>query len=83
MPYVTVFDSASGEPIASTGSPTCTASESPNCIGTRLAGWSILSTATSDSGTVPTIRAAVEVASLKVTVAPWAEPATTWSFVMT
>ena len=38
MPAVTVLASASGEPMASTGSPTATASESPNCDRRRGAG---------------------------------------------
>ena len=48
MPDVTVFDSASGAPMASTGSPTAILSESPNCTG-GSPDFATLITAMSDS----------------------------------
>src|SRR5438874_2338857 len=82
MPYVTVLVSASGEPKASTGSPTTTWSELPNCTGGRPL-LSSLSTAMSDSGSVPTNWAAALLASLNTTVAVPLSPLITWSLVTT
>jgi hypothetical protein len=81
---VTVFDSASGAPTASTGSPTWIVSESANSTGGRPV-WSIFRTATSDSVSVPTSRAGAVRPSEKVTVieAPPLGPPTTWSLVST
>ncbi len=54
MPDVTVWPTPNGLPIASTTSPTCRWSTSPNAMTGSLSR-SILSTARSDSGSVPTI----------------------------
>src|SRR4051812_4086681 len=82
MPAVTVFARASGEPIASTGSPTAISSESPNCTGFNCV-FATLITATSDSASCPTITAEAVDPSLNETLAGPLEPSTTWSLVIT
>ena len=57
MPCVTVLPNPNGLPIASTTSPTCTLSSVPNVIAGRSLP-SALSTARSDSGSVPRTRGA-------------------------
>ena len=54
MPEVTVLARASGEPKASTGSPTAIASESPNSHRHAGPALATLITAMSDSGSLPT-----------------------------
>ena len=82
MPAVTVLASASGEPNASTGSPTAIASESPSSTGCRPV-LSTLITAMSDSGSLPTTSALAVLPSLNITDAlPEVSP-TTWSLVIT
>ena len=82
IPEVTVFASASGEPNASTGSPTLTAAESPSCTGVTP-GVSTRITARSDSGSRPTSSAVVELPSRKVTIGGVDPLPTTWSLVST
>jgi hypothetical protein len=82
MPYVTVLTSASGEPKASTGSPTAIWSELPNCTGERP-GLATLITAMSDSGSRPTRVAAAVEPSLNATESVSSAFSTTWSLVMT
>jgi len=76
MPAVTVFASESGDPMANTGSPTASASESPNATG-RSPSFMTLITAMSDSGSWPTMVAGLELPSLKTTEACPVAPATT------
>ena len=57
MPSVTVPVSPSGEPMATAVSPTFSLPESPSVAGTSPEGLSILITARSESGSVPTILA--------------------------
>src|SRR5690349_16713402 len=81
MPEVTVkvrFP-PNGFPTASTHSPTRESSLSPNGAGVRL-GASILSTARSVPGSVPTTLAGNSRRSSSRTVT-WSEPSTTWSLV--
>ena len=73
---------ASGEPNASTGSPTATASELPNSTGVSPVR-DTLSTAMSDSGSRPTTRALTLCPSSKVTVVLPAPSVSTWSLVIT
>ncbi len=64
MPSVTVPVRPSGEPIATAVSPTLSLPESPRVAGTSPVGLSILITARSDSGSVPTILAVKTLPSL-------------------
>ena len=70
MPWVTVSASPSGEPIAITASPTARSSELPSC-STRRVGTSILSTARSVFGSLPTISAFTRLPSLNTTAISW------------
>jgi hypothetical protein len=86
IPTVTVWDSPRGLPTAITGSPTTTASESPNSRAVRSSGTScISSTARSVSGSAPASSAANTRASLSETCSspPAPAAATTWLFVST
>ena len=84
MPLVTVPASPSGEPMATTGSPTTTSSESPSDAATSP-GFSTLRTAMSLAGSRPTMRAAEPLPSKKTAriSAPStpSAPETTWLFV--
>jgi hypothetical protein len=64
MPLVTVPARPSGEPMATTGSPTTRSSDSPRDAATRP-GFSTFRTARSLAGSRPTIRAAEPLPSLK------------------
>ena len=68
--------------MASTGSPTAIESESPN-VTAGSPDFAILSTAMSDSGSVPTSLAGAVLASLNVIVAFPSMPSITWSLVIT
>jgi hypothetical protein len=57
IPSVTVFDRPSGAPIATTRSPTSSASTSPKSIGVRPLASTSLMTARSTIGSVPTTSA--------------------------
>ena len=83
MPDVTVPDSPSGAPIATTGWPTCTESEEPSPMTFRLSDCATLSTARSVSTSRPTIVAGTEVPSENVTSTfpPLAAIAITWLLV--
>ena len=78
IPAVTVRSSPNGLPIATTGSPTCIASESPSGSGVSARELaSILRTARSLDGSVPTTVAFMLAPFEKLTricLAPW----TTW-----
>ncbi len=82
IPWVTLEDSPSGEPIASTICPTCTSEESPNLAGRRPSGIrSSLMTARSCSGKDDT-RRAVSGRLLWAVVTRWrSSPPTTWALV--
>ncbi len=82
MPDVTVPLSPSGLPTATTSSPTESASESPKVVGFNPVA-SILTTARSDVGSVPTIFALKSLPSCVVTVRepPCAASVTTWLLV--
>ena len=73
---------ASGEPKASTGSPTAIWSELPNCTGGR-SGFATLITAMSDSGSRPTSLADAVEPSLNATDRVSSAVSTTWSLVIT
>ena len=81
MPLVTVWPTPKGLPMASTWSPTCSASESPRVITGSLSR-SIFSTARSLSGSVPITLAGVRRASCSTTSMASA-PSTTWLLVST
>src|SRR3954468_16941849 len=84
MPAVTVPVRPSGEPTASTASPTRTADEAPR-VAAGSPVLSTLMTARSSSWSVPTMRAAAVDPSLNTTdtVPPSAALATTWLLVRT
>src|SRR5215218_9145249 len=83
MPDVTVLTRASGEPNASTGSPTAISSELPNFTA-GSPDFCTLMTAMSDSGSRPTSFAAAVEPSLNDTdIASPLLPSTTWSLVIT
>ncbi|MYL02409.1 MAG: hypothetical protein F4013_12160 [Gammaproteobacteria bacterium] len=67
MPEVTVWVSPKGLPMATTKSPTCTASESPSGIWVRSSASSSSSTATSVPASDPTTTAETDRPSLRVT----------------
>jgi hypothetical protein len=78
MPAVTVRSSPNGFPIATTGSPTRRASESPNGSGvSALADVFTRSTARSVDGSLPTTSALTVSRLEKLTVTSLA-PSTTW-----
>ena len=84
MPLVTVPASPSGEPIATTGSPTTTSFELPRVAVTRP-GFSTLRTAMSLDGSRPTMRAgeplpSENTARISAPSTP-AAPETTWLLV--
>ena len=83
IPVVTVPLSPSGEPMATTVSPTRRSSEEPSSTACRLSTPSTRMTARSELGSSPTISAGAEVPSWKVTLSdpPSAAPSTTWLFV--
>ena len=84
IPCVTDWEMPAGLPIASTMSPTSSAELSPNfatgsaASGSRSAFLSILRTARSASGSVPTNVAGISCRSDKRTVTRVARPATWW-----
>ena len=81
IPVVTVWSRPNGLPIAITGSPTCSRSESPRG-STARAEESIFSKARSVGGSVPTTRAACSVPrERRTTMSP--PLATTWLLVTT
>src|SRR3954465_9483331 len=82
MPKGTVFSRPSGEPRASTGSPTAIASELPSATGGRPDRATLI-TATSDSGARPTRLALAVVPSLNDTDMVSLPVSTTWSLVIT
>src|SRR4051812_22731454 len=82
MPAVTGVTRASGEPNASTGSPTAIESELPKVTGMRPP-LATLITAMSDSGSRPTTLARAVEPSLNETVIVLSAPSTTWSLVIT
>ncbi len=81
MPIVTVLPNPNGLPIASTMSPTWTVSTLPSVIAGRLSP-SVFSTARSDSGSVPRMRAFSRRPSASTT---WmsSAPSITWWLVST
>ena len=83
IPLVTVSDSPSGAPTATTAWPTVSASDLAKVAGFRLADAGTLITARSVVAAVPTIVASATVPSSKVTRIWPDEPApdTTWSLV--
>jgi hypothetical protein len=80
MPEVTVWRRPKGLPMATTKSPTCSWSESAIGRACRLSAL-ICSTATSVSGSLPTILATISRSSASLTVTLVAS-ATTWLLVM-
>src|SRR5215469_6720163 len=82
MPAVTVLSSPKGLPMATTHSPTLSASESPSCATGRSALASILSTARSVLGSRPRTFAGNSRPSLSATLISFAF-STTWLLVMT
>ena len=81
MPLVTVWPTPNGLPMASTWSPTCSASELPSVMAGSLSSV-IFSTARSLSGSVPITLAVVRRASGSTTSMASA-PSTTWLLVST
>ena len=79
MPQVTVWPTPNGLPIASTTSPTCSASELPSVMTGSLSS-AIFSTARSVSGSVPITLARASRPSLSCTSISSA-PSTTWLLV--
>ena len=83
IPWVTVFASPSGEPIASTSSPTLILEESPSAIAGKLPFFTC-KTAMSYMRSRPTIVAAISLPSANSTlIVPLvAAASTTWLLVM-